>query len=142
MLDDRPYMRSDYRPPRQPLRLKLTATNVLIGALVVAFFIQYFHTPTYPGINLDYFALSPQGLLHGRIWQLVTFQFLHAGLLHLLFNALTLWSFGRYLEERLGKWQFLALYFLSGIAGGLLQVVLGMLIPKYLAVQPSAPRLE
>jgi membrane associated rhomboid family serine protease len=102
---------------------------MLIASLVVAFFVQNYHSPTSRGINLDYFELSPQGLGHGYIWQLLTFQFLHAGILHLFFNAFAIWSFGRFVEERLGKAQFLALYFLSGVAGGLLQCVMGLLIP-------------
>ena len=80
-------MRSDYRPPRAPFRLTLSATNILIASLVVAFFAQNYHSPTHPAINLDYFALSPQGLGHGYIWQLLTFQFLHAGIAHLAFST-------------------------------------------------------
>jgi membrane associated rhomboid family serine protease len=129
MLDDRPYMRPGYRPPRAPFRLTLSTTNVLIGLLVLAFFIQSYHSPTYRGINLDYFALSPQGLAHGYVWQLLTFQFLHAGIAHLFFNGFALWSFGRFVEERLGKAQFITLYFLSGVAGGLLQCLMGVLLP-------------
>jgi len=130
MLDDRPYMRSDYRPPRAPFRLTLSATNLLVASLVVAFFAQSYHSATYPGINLNYFALSPQGLGHGYIWQLLTFQFLHAGIAHLAFNAYALWMFGRSVEERLGKLRFLILYFVSGVAGGLLQCFMGMLLPN------------
>jgi membrane associated rhomboid family serine protease len=130
MLDDRPYMRSDYRPPRAPFRLTWSATNVLIASLVLAFFVQYFHTATYPGINLNYFELSPGGLAHGYVWQLLTFQFLHAGIGHLAFNAFALWSFGRYVEQRLGVPRFLTLYFGSGVAGGLLQCLMGWMIPR------------
>ena len=129
MLDDRPYMRSDYRPPREPFRLRLSATNFLLVTLVVAFFAQSYHSPTYQGINLDLFALSPRGLAHGYLWQLLTFQFLHAGIGHLVFNGYALWMFGRYVEERLGKLRFLILYFLSGVTGGLFQCLMGLLLP-------------
>jgi membrane associated rhomboid family serine protease len=129
MLDDRPYMRSGYRPPRAPFRLTFSATNVLVGLLIVAFFIQNYHSATYPGINLDYFTLSWQGLAHGYVWQLLTFQFLHAGISHLVFNGIALWSFGRFVEERLGKAHFLTLYFMSGVTGGLLQCLMGFLLP-------------
>ncbi len=53
-------------------------------------------------------------------WTLVTYMFLHAGLMHLLFNMLGLYFFGPRLEVRLGGRQFLILYFVSGISGGLL----------------------
>jgi membrane associated rhomboid family serine protease len=130
MLDDRPYMRSDYRPPRVPFRLTLSATNILIASLVVAFFAQNYHSITYQDFITKYFTLSPQGLGHGYIWQLLTFQFLHAGLAHLVFNGFALWSFGRYVEQRLGVPRFLILYFGSGVAGGLFQCFMGMLLPN------------
>jgi membrane associated rhomboid family serine protease len=76
-----------------------------------------------------YFALSNGGLSRGYVWQLLTFQFLHAGLWHLLFNLLALYFFGRMVEERLGKAAFLKVYFLSGVAGGMLQALLGLISP-------------
>jgi membrane associated rhomboid family serine protease len=56
---------------------------------------------------------------------LVTFQFLHGGLLHLLFNCWAIYVFGRELEEALGVSKFLALYFTSGVIGGLAQAIAG-----------------
>jgi membrane associated rhomboid family serine protease len=134
MLDDRPYMRSDYEPPGSPLRLSARASTVLMVSLVAVFVLQqidlaYLHLPTY-----DYLPLSTQGLLHGYVWQLLTFQFLHAGILHLGFNLIGLWFFGRYVEDRLGPGRFLTLYFLSGVAGGLLQCLLGLAFPNYFGI--------
>ena len=40
--------------------------------------------------------------MHGEIWQLVTYSFLHYGVLHILFNMLALWMFGAQLETGLG----------------------------------------
>jgi membrane associated rhomboid family serine protease len=131
MLDDRPYMRSDYRPPRTPFQIRPTATNLLIVALVIAFFAQYYQNQTYQQFIQDNLELSPSGLLRGKLWELLTFQFLHAGLFHLLFNTITLWSMGRYVEERLGKAHFLTLYLASGVAGGLLQCLLGLVLPRF-----------
>jgi len=53
-------------------------------------------------------------------WTIVTYQFAHGGLGHLLFNMLGLLFFGPRLEERLGARHFLGLYFASGVAGALL----------------------
>jgi membrane associated rhomboid family serine protease len=83
------------------------------------------------------FALSLDGLRHGRWWQLVTFQLLHAPLAyplswqtfvrldlpwHLLLNCWGIFVFGPPLEAALGKARLAATYFLSGVAGGALQV--------------------
>jgi membrane associated rhomboid family serine protease len=60
------------------------------------------------------------------VWQLLTYQFLHGGLLHLLLNCWAIYVFGRAIEEALGWKSFLTLYFSSGVAGGLFQVLLGV----------------
>ena len=55
--------------------------------------------------------------LDGQWYRLVTAMFLHASLLHLAFNMLALYWLGSIVEQALGSWRFLALYFVSGIAG-------------------------
>jgi rhomboid family protein len=125
MLGDRHYMRSRTGTPRWPVSI------VLMIAITAAFGLQqinevYFHSNIYP-----YLVLSPVGLSHGYIWQLVTFQFLHGGLWHLLCNLVGIWFFGRFVEERLGPGNFLKLYFASGVFGGLLQSLLGWVLPSY-----------
>ena len=55
--------------------------------------------------------------LEGDWYRLVTAMFLHASLLHLAFNMLALYWLGTIVEQALGTWRFLALYFVSGIAG-------------------------
>ncbi len=63
-----------------------------------------------------------------RPWTLVTYMFLHAGWMHLIFNMIGLYFFGPRLEDRLGGRQFLLLYFLSGIAGAILHVTGGIAV--------------
>ncbi len=64
-------------------------------------------------------ALSAEGAVRNLfVWQLFTYMFLHGGVLHLLFNMLTLWMFGIQLESDWGTRQFLKYYFLCGIAAG------------------------
>ncbi len=55
-----------------------------------------------------------------RPWTLVTYMFLHSGILHILFNMLALYWFGPRVEARLGSRNFILLYFVSGIGGALL----------------------
>lgn len=62
-----------------------------------------------------------------EVWRLVTFQFLHANLLHLAFNMLGLWVFGRTVEAALGAKRYLAFYLVCGICGGLTFSVLNLL---------------
>ena len=58
------------------------------------------------------------------VWQVFTYQFLHGGLFHILFNMLALWMFGCDLERRWGASFFLRYYFVSAIGGGILNTVL------------------
>ena len=66
-------------------------------------------------------AMLPAGLVPAPL-TLLTAMFLHGGWTHLLLNMLFLAWVGRYVEWVVGRWRFLALYLLGGIAGGLLQV--------------------
>ncbi len=56
------------------------------------------------------------GIAAGQSWRLVTAMFLHAGLLHIAFNAYALWIFGSVVEQELGRVRFLLIYFATGIA--------------------------
>lgn len=56
-------------------------------------------------------------------WQLLTSMFLHADLLHLGFNMLFLWIFGTGLEDKLGKFQYLLVYFGGGILAAVAHIV-------------------
>jgi membrane associated rhomboid family serine protease len=59
---------------------------------------------------------SPQLI---EIWRLFTSLFMHASASHLFFNMLGLYFFGKMVEKEAGPKKFLAIYFLSGIAGDL-----------------------
>jgi len=103
---------------------RFSATVTLVFVLVIAFILQH---AVPDDKQAQYLALSLDGLKRGYVWQLLSFQFMHAGLFHLVMNGFTLWMFGREVEEVLGKARFLTLYFLSGAIGGLLQVLLALI---------------
>ena len=112
---------------REPFRINWSATLVLLVINVVVFLLQlvvgrFSHFP----ID-DYFALSVEGLRHGFVWQLLTYQFMHGGWIHLLLNCWAIYVFGQEVELTLGRKSFLTLYFSSGIAGGLLQTLAALL---------------
>jgi membrane associated rhomboid family serine protease len=58
-----------------------------------------------------------------RPWTLVTYMFAHAGMWHLFFNMLALVFFGPRVEAEMGERDFLVLYCLSGMTGGILSFV-------------------
>lgn len=140
MLEDRDYMQDDYGGGHGAYRLSLSLWLVIINAVVFAvqLILRLAATSSNNGSVLleNYFALWPEKLVHGYIWQLLTFQFLHAGLLHLLFNCAMLYLFGRSVEAALGRRGFLKLYLLSGAFGGLLQVGLSYAFPGHFGFGP------
>jgi membrane associated rhomboid family serine protease len=100
------------------------AVKFLLIANVVVFIVQ-----TIIGVGLDYrlsllFGLVPQSVINDfYVWQLFTYQFLHGGLFHILFNMLAVWMFGCDLERRWGSTFFLKYYFVAVIGGGILNVL-------------------
>ena len=80
---------------------------------------------TQPGQVLQLGALVSAQVAGGEIWRLITSIFLHAGFVHLAFNMLSLYFLGSFVEEAFGRGKFLALYFLSGFAGGIAYLYFG-----------------
>jgi membrane associated rhomboid family serine protease len=118
MVEDRDYMR---QPSYEP-RISCTVAILIVNAVV--FIVQSISKAHGGGDFQDtYFALSLGGLKSGFIWELLTFQFMHAGLMHILFNSLAIFFFGRSVESALGGRNLLAIYFSSGIIGGLVQML-------------------
>lgn len=83
------------------------------------------------------FGLIPSAVIPGlRVWQPVTYIFLHGGIGHLLINMLWLWMFGRELELVWGKRRFLNFFFLCGVGAGLIELVVKT-IPVLFGRPPS-----
>jgi membrane associated rhomboid family serine protease len=77
-----------------------------------------------------------------RPWTLITYSFAHSltGILHILFNMLGLYWFGRLFVEYLGSDKLIAVYVLGAIAGGLLYLLaynIFPVLPDFLAVHSS-----
>lgn len=64
-------------------------------------------------------------VLNGAWWQLFTAMFVHADIAHLSGNMLFLLIFGLRAEELFSRQEYLSVYFLSGLVGNLLTLLLG-----------------
>jgi len=124
-LSDRDYMRDNYHAPH-------IATKLIIF-LIVAFVVEsvlifYGHIDV-----IGELGLTVAGLKAGKVWQLLTFQFLHAAPWpwHVLLNCVGLYFFGRPVEEAFGAKKFIILYLSCGILGGLLQALTSLLLPNH-----------
>jgi membrane associated rhomboid family serine protease len=89
------------------------------------------------GPSFSWFALRPELFAQGAIWQLLTFQFLHASTMHLFFNMLALYMFGSAMEEYWGSARFLMNYLLAGVGAGCAFCILAFF--HVMGLSPSAP---
>jgi len=80
------------------------------------------------------FVLNPRLVFSElKLYQLVTYIFLHGGFFHLFINLFVLFMFGRELETRWGTRKFLIYYFVSGVGAGIITA----LFSKYPVVGAS-----
>ena len=102
------------------------AVKALIIACTIGFLLQIFEQVAGGRSITNEFGLTPVLVTqHYYLWQLVTYIFLHGGFFHILFNMFGLYMFGSELEQLWGTRQFTKYFFLSGIGGALLTVLLG-----------------
>jgi membrane associated rhomboid family serine protease len=108
-------------PPFTPAVKKLVYINLGV------FFLLLVLGSTAPDIARSFetiFGLLPQAVLHGFIWQLVTYSFIHAGIFHILFNMLALWMFGSTLEQDWGLRRFMEFYFFCVVGAALITILM------------------
>ncbi len=104
----------------------ITLTQIIFGANVMVFIAMVLasgpsldfngQVMVHFGANFGPFTLS------GQWWRLLTYMFLHGGLMHIAFNMWCLWDLGALCESLYGRWTFGAIYFITGIAAGLASV--------------------
>jgi membrane associated rhomboid family serine protease len=75
------------------------------------------------------FALAGPLVADGDLWRLVTYSFVHSGILHIGFNMLILWQLGTMLEPAIGRLQFGVIYFVSVLCGALGSLVIDPNVP-------------
>ncbi len=78
---------------------------------------------------LDLFALNTVQLVHGYVWQLVTYMFMHSptSIFHILFNMLILWMFGCEIERFWGTRRFTRYYLITGVGAGIVNCAFSFL---------------
>jgi membrane associated rhomboid family serine protease len=98
------------------------ATWILIGINAVAFFVELAAGGA-GGLSFSGGKIIREGGLYGPDvangdwWRIVTSAFLHAGFGHVALNMIGLYFLGRLLEPAIGTARFVALYFVSLLAG-------------------------
>ena len=111
--EDDARMNEDVFKPKKPI-----ITYVLIAINVIVFILSMFNETV-----LYNYAVNRELIVNfGQYYRLLTGMFLHAGILHLLFNMYALYIIGMQLESFLGKWKYLTVYLLSGLGASMLSI--------------------
>ena len=94
---------------------RIVITNILVVLNIIMFAL----TMTIPKLA-NMFILNPIAVRNGEVYRLLTSTFMHASILHLVFNMYALSIIGKQVETFLGKSKFLLVYLFSGLTGSLL----------------------
>ncbi len=98
-----------------------------LKALIAANVLMFLATTFEPVLQVRLGLRPYDAFWHLRVWQLVTYMFVHGGVFHILFNMLTLWMFGAELERTWGTRYFLKFYFVCGIGAAVLTILFSLL---------------
>jgi rhomboid family protein len=129
-IQDRDYYRNEGPSVLDSLMPSGLVCRWLIGINVAVFFFQALTASPDPntyGLVDRWFQLDVYAVEHGQVWRLLTFAFLHSGIMHIFFNMLFLWWFGSDVEQLYGRKEFLVIYLISAFLGGVAYEIWGLL---------------
>lgn len=107
------------------IKFLLIANVALFFAQQVMFDFLLTHFALWP-MGAPTFTLTPAGIAQSPSfapWQLVTYGFLHGGVMHLVLNMFALWMFGMQIEHVWGSRRFAVYYFTCIVGAALIQLV-------------------
>ncbi len=109
---------------------KLIYLNIVIWVIVRLVFVGYTLSGSDGSLMLSWMALPASfELFISRPWTLLTYMFLHFELMHILFNVLWFYWFGKIFLEYHSQQKLLSLYLIGGVSGGLGYMLAYNLIP-------------
>jgi len=86
---------------------------------------------------VKYLGLHYPGSHDFKVWQIVSYMFMHGGIWHIVFNMFALWMFGNVLENVWGPKRFLNFYLITGIGAALTNIFV-----TYLRISALLPNLS
>jgi len=121
---------------RDPRTINLTPLWVLIGVNVLVFIATSISSGSILQVSnaIANQAGVSSATISSQPWTILTALFIHDGIYHILFNMLTLYFFGMYVLALVGETRFFLVYFIGGIVGNALFMLLA---PGSIAVGAS-----
>lgn len=107
-----------------------------LGVFLVVKLVAVFSILSNQPFSLVYWLSLPSGVseLAQRPYTIITYMFLHEGFIHILFNLLGLYWFGKLFLYHFEGNKLLSVYLLGGIAGGVLYMVSYSVFPVFTSV--------
>ena len=106
---------------------KIIITKILICLCTIMFCVCMFYGGNPLGMDgyllFKFGANLKEAIVAGEVWRLLTCAFLHASIIHLIFNMYALYILGNQLESYIGKAKFLIVYIISAISGSLMSCI-------------------
>lgn len=111
-----------------PIKKKPVITIGIIAINVLVFvWLSFFGMTEDAGYMLEHGAMFvPFVLNNHEYYRLITSMFLHFGFSHLMNNMIMLFFLGSILEDEIGSFKYLLLYFMSGLAGNVLSAAMDL----------------
>lgn len=122
-------MQNSYKPfnPQNMYRPGGSALPEVVKNLLIInglFFVAQYVIEMRYNINLvQYLGLHFPMASNFKVWQPITYMFLHGSFTHILFNMLALWMFGTPLENAWGSKRFLIFYIITGVGASILHLL-------------------
>jgi len=118
--------------------IKIIVVNVIAFVIIGLYELVLFLFKIKSDFTSVYLALnsSPQHLLHAP-WTLITYQFIHGGPFHLLFNMLMLYFTGNIFMDFFKKTDAWNVYIFGGLIGGVLFLISNLLFPVFSGIEST-----
>jgi len=109
-----------------PTKLFTPGVTAIIVLLIAGMLLSMFA----PGFTISFLAISAQNVLHGRIWQLVTYPFASGSPMNLIFGGLMVLFAGSAVEREWRTNSFILLWLVVSVGCGLLWVIVNLLVGR------------
>lgn len=106
------------------------AVFILVNLVEAIFFLANIHS-RYPDFLAQFAVPADLSVLLRHPWTLITYMFTHKGFIHILFNLLWLYWFGKVFQEYFDGKKLVGVYLLGGLAGALLYIASFNLLPVF-----------
>lgn len=98
---------------------KPLVTYIIMGLCILTYIISLI----YPNLILYGYNYKDYIIEYKEYYRLITYMFLHGGIIHLFCNMYSLYVIGNEIENKYGYIRYILIYLISGITGGLLSLV-------------------